>query len=174
MRAVPRHQVGGGAPNGIGGLDSEDARHIAVHQDIAQPLVLEVDDRGHGVDHLLQEPAAFGDRIFGALLVGDIAHRAFIADDLARLVAYCRRAVGYPANRSAALAHLILEFADHTVTLHQLLVFSTRRRMHVNRLRDVADVADQLLRRVVSHYLSERRIGVEQRASGRGHINSID
>ncbi len=124
LRAIARHQVGGGAADGVGRLDAEDAGHIAVHQDVAELLVLDVDDGGHGVDHLLQQPAAFGDRVLGALLVGDVAHRAFIADDLAAFVAHGGGAVGQPEDRAAALAHLIFEFAHHAVALHQPLVFA--------------------------------------------------
>ena len=119
LRAVARHQVGGGAADRVRGLDAENAGHVAVHQDIAQLLVLDVDHRGHGVDHLLQQPAAFGDRILGALLIGDVAHRAFIADHLAALVAHGGGAVGKPEDRAVALAHLIFELAHHAVALHQ-------------------------------------------------------
>ncbi len=174
LRAIARHQVGGGAADGVRGLDPEDAGHVAVHQDIAELLVLDVDDRGHGVDHLLQQPPAFGDRILGALLVGDVAHRPFIADDLALFVAHGGGAVGEPENRAAALAHLIFELAHHAVALHQVLVFRARRRMHVDRLGDIADAADQVLRRIVSHHPRQRRIGVEQRAGRRRHINPVD
>jgi len=127
LRAVARHQVGGGTTDGVGGLDAENAGHIAVHQDVAELLVLDVDDGGHGVDDLLQQPPAFGNRILGALLIGDVAHRSFIADDPAFFVAHDGGAVGEPENRAAALAHLIFELAHHAVARHQRLVFGARR-----------------------------------------------
>ena len=133
--AVARHQVGGGAADRIRGLDAEDAGHVAVHQDVAQLLVLDVDDRRHGVDDLLQQPPAFGDRVLGALLVGDVAHRPFIAHDLAGLVADDGRAVGEPEHPAVAGANLIFELANHAVALHQLLIFGARRRMDVDRFR---------------------------------------
>ena len=54
------------------------------------------------------------------------------------------------------------------------LVFRARRRIDVDRVRDVADAADQFLRRFVSHDPRQRRIGVEQRAGRRRHIDSVD
>ena len=174
LRAVARHQVGGGAADRVGRLDPENAGHVAVHQDIAQLLVLDVDHRGHGVDHLLQQPPALGDRILGALLVGDVAHRPFVADDLAGFVAHHGGAVGEPEDRSLALTHLIFELAHHTVARHQRLVFGARRRMNVDRVRDIVDGADQFLRRLVSHHPRQRRIGVEKLAGRRRHINPVD
>ena len=172
--AVARHQVGGGTADGVGGLDTENPGHVAVHQDIMQLSVLDIDHRGHGVDHLLQQPPAFGNRVLSALLIGDVAHRAFIADDLAGFVAHGGSAVGEPEHRAVARAHLILEFAYHSVALHQQLVLCARRRMNIDGVRDVADAVDQLLRRIVSHDPCQRRIGVEKRAGRRRHINSID
>ena len=124
--AIARHQVGGGLAERLSRLDAEDAGHVTVHQHIAEIAVLDVDDRGHGVDDLLQEPAAFGDRIFRALLVGDVAHRAFVARHLAAIVTHHGRAVGQPADVAALLAHLVFEFAHHAVTLHQALELLTR------------------------------------------------
>ena len=125
FRAVARHQLGGGAADRIP-LDAEDAGHVAVHQHVAEFFVLDVDDRGHGVDHHLQQTAAFGDRVFGALLVGDIAHRSLIADDLAGFVAHGAGAVGEPEHRIVARANLVLVFTDHAVALHQPFVFRPR------------------------------------------------
>src|SRR6202022_3879017 len=93
LRAVARHQIGRGAADRVRRLNTEDAGHVAVHQNVAQLLVLEVDDRGYGADPLLQQPPAFGDRVLGAFLIGDIAHRPFITDDPAGLVAHGRGAV---------------------------------------------------------------------------------
>ena len=118
-RAVARHQLGGGAADRILRLDAENAGHVAVHQHVAQIAVLDVDHRGHGVDHHLQQAAAFGDRIFGALLVGDVAHRALVADHLALLVAHGGGAVGKPQHRAVAGAHLVFELAHDAVALHQ-------------------------------------------------------
>ncbi len=155
-------------------LDTEDAGHVAVHQGIAEVLVLDVDDGGHRVDHLLQHSPAFGDGILGALLIGDIAHRAFIADHLTGLIAHRRGAVGEPESGTAALTHLIFELADHAVALHQRLVFGACRRMDVDLVGDVVDAADQRFRRLVSHHPRQRRIGIEKRASRGRHVNSVD
>ncbi len=122
----------------------------------------------------MQQPPTLGDRILGALLIGDVAHRAFIAHDLAGFVAHGGSAVREPEHRVIARAHLILEFAHHSVALHQQLVFCARRRMDIDGVCDVADAVDHLLRRIVSHDPCQRRIGVEKRAGRRCHINAID
>ena len=128
LGAIARHQVGRGAAEGLLGVDAEDAGHVAVHQDVAEIAVLDVDHRRNGVDDLLQRSSAFGDGVFGALLVGDVAHRSLIAHDLAALVAHGGRAVGEPANVAVALPHLIFELAHHAVALHQALEFLARGR----------------------------------------------
>ena len=174
LRAVARHQIARGATDRIRRLDAEDTGHVAVHQHVAQLLVLDVDHRRHGVDHLLQQPPAFGDGILGALLIRDVAHRPFIADGLARLIANHGSAVGEPQDRTVARAHLILELANRPVAPHQLLVFRARRGVNVNRVRDVADAVDQILRRLITQDARQRRVGVEQRAVGRRHVNSVD
>ena len=160
--------------DGVGWLDPEDAGHVAVHQDVAQLLVLDVDHGGHGVDDLLQQAPAFGDRIFGALLIRDVAHRAFVADDRAGIVAHHGRAVRQPEHVAVVRAHLILEFAHHAVAPHQRLVFRAGHRMHINALRNVADAVDQILRRVIAHHPRQRRIGVEQFPLRRRHIDAVD
>jgi hypothetical protein len=147
------------------GSTPENAGHIAVHQDVAELLVLDVDDRRHGVDHHLQQAAAFGDRILGALLVGDVAHRSLVADEDAGLVVHGARAVGQPQHRAAARANLVLILTDHAVALHQPLVFRPRLGMDIDRTRDVADAVDQILRRHVAHHPRQRRVGVQQRTA---------
>ncbi len=173
-RPVTRHQIGRGAAERVVGLDLEDAGHIAVHQDVAELPVLDVDHGWNRVDHLLQQPAAFGDRIFRALLVGDVAHRPFVADHLAGIVADHGRAVGQPENAAVAPAHLIFEIAHHPVALHQQLKLLPRRRMNVDRLRDIADARDQLFGRVVSHHSRQRRVGVDERAGRRRDVDAVD
>ena len=161
-RAVARHQLGRGAADRIRRLDPENAGHVAVHQDVAEILVLDVDDRRHGVDHHLQQAAAFGDRVLGALLVGDVAHRSLVADDDAGLVVHGGRAVGQPQHRAAARANLIFEFAHHAVALHQPREFLPRFQIDIDRICDVADAIDQILRRGVAHHPRQRRVGVQQ------------
>ncbi len=173
-RAVARHQFGGGAADRVPRLDPENAGHVAVHQDVAQLLVLDVDDRRHGVDDHLQQTPAFGDRVFGALLIGDVAHRSLVADDLAGVVAHGAGAVGEPEHRIVARANLIFELANHAVALHQPLVFGPRRGVDVDRIGDVADAVDQILRRGVAHHPRQRRVGIEQRAAGRRDVDSVD
>ena len=174
LRAVARHQIGGGTADRIHRLDAEDTGHVTVHQDIAQLLVLDVDDGGHGVDDLLQQPPALGDRILGALLIGDVAHRSLIAHDLAGLVAGDGRAVGEPEHPAVAGANLVFELANHAVALHQLLIFGTRLRMDIDLIGDIADAVHQILRRVITHHPRQRRIGVEKSAARRRHVNSVD
>lgn len=99
---------------------------------------------------------------------------ALVADDIARFVAHAGGAVGEPKDVAAALAHLILELAHHAVARHQPLVFDARLGMDVDGVGDVVDAVDQLLRAVVAHHSRQRRIGVEQIAGRRRHINAVD
>ena len=46
--------------------------------------------------------------------------------------------------------------------------------MNVDRLRDVADISDQLLGRIVSHHPRHRRVGVDERAGRRRDIDAVD
>ena len=46
--------------------------------------------------------------------------------------------------------------------------------MHVDGMREVGNAVDELGRRVVAHHSGQRRIGIEQRAAGSGHINPVD
>ncbi len=165
--AVARHQIRGGAAERIGGLDAEDAGHVAVHQHVAQLAVLDVDDRGHGVDDLLEQAPSFGDGVFRPLLVGDVAQRALVADDVARLVPHARGAVGEPQDVAAALAHLVLELAHDAVARHQPLIFGARLGVDVDGVGDVVDAVDELLRAVIAHHPRQRRIGVEEIAGRR-------
>ena len=93
---------------------------------------------------------------------------------IAGLVAHGAGAVGEPQHRAVARANLVLVLADHAVALHQPLVFRPRLRMDVDRIGDVADAVDQILRRGVAHHPRQRRVGVEQRAAGRRDVDSVD
>ena len=122
----------------------------------------------------MQQAPAFGDRILGALLVGDVAHRSLVADDRAGLVVHGARAVGEPQHRAVVRPNLVLILADHAVALHQPLVFRPRLGMDIDRTRNVADAVDQILRCGIAHHPRQRRVGVEQRTAGRRDINSVD
>ena len=90
------------------------------------------------------------------------------------LVVHGARAVGEPQHRAVARANLVLILTDHAVALHQPLVFRPRLGIDIDRIRDVADAVDQILRRGIAHHPRQRRVGVEQRAAGRRDVNSVD
>ncbi len=46
--------------------------------------------------------------------------------------------------------------------------------MNVDGIGDIADAVDQILRCLVPHHSCQRRIGVEQRAARRGHVDPVD
>ena len=174
LRAEARHQLRRGAADGVLGVDAEDAGHVAVHQQIAQFDILDIDHRRHGIDHLLQQPAAFGDRLLGAFLVGDVAYRTFVAHDLTIVVADCSGAVGQPQDLAVAPPRLVLEFAHEAVAFHDLPIVSARRRIDVDGVGDVADPGHQFDRRIVAHHPRQRGIGVEQFSLGRRHVDAVD
>ena len=84
------------------------------------------------------------------------------------------RAIGEPQHRAAARANLVFIFTDHAVALHQPLVFRPRLGMDIDRICDVADAVDQILRCGIAHHPRQRRVGVQQRTAGRRDVNSVD
>src|SRR5918999_1899332 len=114
------------------------------------------------------ELLALAQGFLGPLAFGYVLHRAFVGDDLAPGVADGARAQGGPHDVPVLAVRLDLEPPNEAVPPHQPAKLSPALGFDVELLRDVRDVLEQLLGRVVAEHAGQGGVGRDEASLDRG------